>query len=189
MGDRGTLLVTAFVIGLLAMIATPLIKTQEENLPVASSKVKQAKVEVRTDLEGLTIEQQNVKNRLLVDNKIGAIKHLYIISPYSGKILLYSTVKGKVTSSGKRLTPATVNSRYVSDGFPIKLGNNQYHTSEVLQDDGTYGSSEPYIYWWDSKGIYHQHFLTGGQIVHVSDKILRVNPNEIQINLETDKAS
>lgn len=187
MGDRGALIFTAFIIGLIAMITTPLISTQEKNLPIASSEVKKATVKVQTDIEGLTIEQQNVKNRLLADNKVGAIKHLYIISPYSGKVLLYSTVKGKVTSSGKRLTPVTVNN--TSNGFPIKVGSSQYYTSEVLQDDGTYGSSDPYIYWWDSKGIYHQHFLTGGQIVHVSDKILRVNPNEIQINLETDKAS
>lgn len=33
----------------------------------------------------------------------------------------------------------------------------------------------PYIFWWDFKGIYHQHFLTRGQNVHVSDQILRVN--------------
>ncbi len=155
--------------------------------PVASSGVKKASVEVKTDLAGTTIEQQNVKNRLLNDNRVGAIKHLYIISPYSGKILLYSTVKGKVTSSGKRLTPLTVS----DDGakFPLRIGNTDYLINEVLQDDGTYGSSDPYIFWWDSKGIYHQHFLTGGQIVHVSDKILRVNPNEIQINLETNRAS
>lgn len=156
----------------------------ETKLPYSSSGVKKASVKVETDLEGITVEQQNVKARLLNDNKVGAIKHLYIISPYSGKILLYSTVKGKVTSSGKRLTPLSVNDTRL--GFPVRFNNSEYYTNEVLQDDGTYGSSDPYIFWWDSKGIYHQHFLTGGQIVHVSDQILRVNPNEIQINLETD---
>ena len=154
--------------------------------PISSSGVKKATVKVETNLEGTTIEQQNVKNRLLTDNKIGAIKHLYIISPYSGKILLYSTVKGKVTSSGKRLTPTSVNNDGISK-LTFRIGDDNYNTNEVLQDDGTYGSSDPYIFWWDSKGIYHQHFLTGGQIIHVSDKILRVNPNEIQINLETEK--
>ena len=157
-----------------------------EDSPVSSSGVKKATVKVETNLEGTTIEQQNVKNRLLTDNRIGAIKHIYIISPYSGKILLYSTVKGKVTSSGKRLTPTSISDDGISKP-QVKIGNNHYDTNEVLQDDGTYGSSDPYIFWWDSKGIYHQHFLTGGQIIHVSDKILRVNPNEIQINLETEK--
>lgn len=154
----------------------------ETDLPSSSSGVKKASVKVETDLEGATVEQQNVRARLLNDNKVGAIKHLYIISPYSGKILLYSTVKGKVTSSSKRLTPVTVDD--TRSGFPVMFNNREYNTQEVLQDDGTYGSSDPYIFWWDSKGIYHQHFLTGGQIVHVSDQILRVNPNEIQINLE-----
>lgn len=156
----------------------------ESDLPSSSSGVKKASVKVETDLEGITVEQQNVRARLLNDNKVGAIKHLYIISPYSGKILLYSTVKGKVTSSGKRLTPVTVNDTKL--GFPVMFNNREYYTQEVLQDDGTYGSSDPYIFWWDSKGIYHQHFLTGGQIVHVSDQILRVNPSDIQINLEID---
>lgn len=159
----------------------------KSNLPVASSGVRKATVKVETNLEGVTVEQQNVRARLLNDNKLGAIKHLYIISPYSGKILLYSTVKGKVTSSGKRLTPMTVDDTRL--GFPVSFNNKEYYTKEVLQDDGTYGSSDPYIFWWDSKRIYHQHFLTGGQIVHVSDQILRVNPNEIQINLEISNKS
>lgn len=179
------LLLGVLILGLLT--TSGCLADLESDVPTASSGVKKAAVKVQTDLEGATVEQQNVRNRLLADNRVGAIKHLYIISPYSGKILLYSTVKGKVTSSGKRLTPLTVS----DDGakFPLRVGNTDYLVNEVLQDDGTYGSSDPYIYWWDSKGIYHQHFLTGGQIIHVSDKILRVNPSEIQINLETDKAN
>lgn len=165
------------------LILTGCIET-ETDLPSSSSGVKKASVKIATDLEGATVEQKNVRARLLNDNKVGAIKHLYIISPYSGKILLYSTVKGKVTSSGKRLTPLSVDDTRL--GFPVSFNKREYYTKEVLQDDGTYGSSDPYIFWWDSKGIYHQHFLTGGQIVHVSDQILRINPSEIQINLETD---
>ena len=125
-----------------------------------------------------------------MDNKVGAIKHLYVISPTSGVILLYSTVKGKVTSSGKRLTPRSVaiSERGLSyEGFEVKFGKDVQHTAEVLEDDGTYGDSEPYIYWWDSHNVYHQHFVTDGQIIHVSDQILRVNPNEIRINLEAEK--
>lgn len=173
------LLFGVLILGLSTL--TGCLANLESDAPTASSGVKKTAVKVQTDLEGVTVEQQNVRNRLLNDNRVGAIKHLYIVSPYSGKILLYSTVKGKVTSSGKRLTPLNISGSGAE--FPLKIGNSQYLTTEVLQDDGTYGSSDPYIFWWDSKGIYHQHFLTGGQIVHVSDKILRVNPNEIQINL------
>lgn len=184
--------ITAVQLGAVFMLmgCEPLVATR--TVPVSSSGVQKANVQVPTNAQGITVEQQNVRDRLLMDNKIGAIKHLYIISPESGVILLYSTVKGKVTSSGKRLTPRTVvatDGQYVDQkGFPVKIGSQILYTGEVLQDDGTYGDSDPYIYWWDARNVYHQHFMTGGQIVHLSDQILRVNPNDIRINLERSRS-
>lgn len=151
--------------------------------PSASSGAKKAQVKLAKNPEGLTVEQKNVGNRLLNDNKVGSIKHLYVISPETGTFLLYSAVRGKVTSSGKRLSPKTISTDNGNFGIPVRIGSETFGTNEVLQDDGTYGDSDPYIYWWDTKGIYHQHFMTGGQIVHVSDQPLRVNPNEIKIDL------
>ena len=60
----------------------------------------------------------------------------------------------------------------------------------MLGDDGAYGSSGDYIFWFDSKDAYHQHYLSGGQIVHVSDQPLAVS--SIIINVEqvsTEKKS
>jgi multidrug efflux pump subunit AcrA (membrane-fusion protein) len=146
---------------------------------VSDSGVSKTSVAVTVDKNGNTVEQTNIVARLENDNKIGAIKHLYVISPYSGQVILYSTVKGKVTSSGKRLTPTSVDARsgleYTGvDGNYVNIGQAPMLTNEVIQDDGTYGSSEPYIYWWDTKGLYHQHFFTGGQIIHVSDQPIPV---------------
>ncbi|GFE69077.1 hypothetical protein [Chroococcus sp. FPU101] len=155
--------------------------------PKSDSGISKTSVEISTNPDGLTIEQQNVKNRLLMDNQVGSIKHLYIISPQTGNVLLYSTVKGKVTSSNKRLTPRTVSTNSdvydENEGFLVTIGSKNKRTAEVLQDDGTYGDSDPYIFWWDTKGIYHQHFLTDGQIIHVSDQPLRINPTQIKLNL------
>jgi hypothetical protein len=67
-------------------------------------------------------------------------------------------------------------------GMSVDIGGYTKKTSEVLQDDGTYGSSCEYIYWFDSKGIYHSHFFTGGQIIHVADQPMPVK--NITINLE-----
>lgn len=77
----------------------------EKRVDTARSGVKETSVQVETDINGLTAEQKNVKERLIEDNKPGAIKHFYLLSAYSGQVLMYSTVKGKVTSSGKRLSP------------------------------------------------------------------------------------
>src|SRR5262249_26185527 len=158
-----------------------------------ASGVSQASVKVQTDPSGMTAEQRNVRDRLLMDNKPGSIKHLYVISPLSGQVLIYSTVKGKVTSSGKRLSPRTVaaqDGKFVGSdfgGIPVSIAGMTRRTPEVLEDDGTYGESVPYIYWWDAQGRYHQHFFTEGQIIHVSDQPLQVK--SVVLNLETNSTS
>jgi hypothetical protein len=154
--------------------------------PSSASGVTQTSAKVNVGADGLTVEQRNVKARLDMDNKPGSIKHLYLISAYSGQVLVYSTVRGKVTSSGKRLTPTLVSTSQPNtnayDGIPVVIGGKELRTGEVLQDDGTYGSSVEYIYWWDSKGVYHQQYITGGMILHISDQPLSVK--SVVINME-----
>lgn len=153
-----------------------------------SGGIKRATVQVQTNANGNTVEQDQISTRVVNDNAPGAIKYLYCISPYSGQCIIFSTVKGKVTSSGKRLQPKTVTARgwdangtNYSDNVVV-IGNKTFITSEVIQDDGTFGDSDPYIYWWDVRGVYHQHFMTGGQILHISDAPLAVK--SVIINIE-----
>jgi len=157
--------------------------------PKSASGVSKAEVEVETDQDGLTVEQRNVKDRLTHDNLPGSIKHLYVISAYSGQVLIYSTVKGKVTSGSKRLTPsavAAVDGEGVAGammGIPVSIGGRNVYTSEVLGDDGTYGSSSEYLFWFDQAGVYHQHYPSGGQIIHISDQPLAVK--SVVLNMES----
>ena len=160
--------------------------------PVSASGVKQATAVVQTDANGQTTEQINILKKLKVDNAIGSIKHLYIISAYSGQVLIYSTVSGKVTSSGKRLTPTTVIDHQGQDqsnayGFDVNIGGKNYRTTEVLQDDGTHGSSIEYLYWFDTRGIYHQQYVTGGMVLHISDQPLAVKNIVINMELTNEK--
>jgi len=152
--------------------------------PQSSSGISKVNAIVNVGSNGLTAEQDNIKNRVGLENIPGSIKHLYVISPYSGQVIIYSTIKGKVTSSGKRLSPSkSISERgdFIVPNVKDVNGNRSY-TNEILQDDGTYGSSNPYIYWFDSKGIYHQHFFTGGQIIHISDQPIAIK--NIIINME-----
>jgi hypothetical protein len=71
-------------------------------------------------------------------------------------------------------------------GIPVRIGNYTRRTTEIIEDDGTYGDSVAYIFWWDTKGVYHQHFFTGGQIIHVSSQPLVVP--SIVLNLELQDA-
>jgi len=149
----------------------------------SDSGVKKATAQIATDLSGHTTEQNNITERYKRDNAPGSIKHLYIISAYSGQVLIYSTVKGKVTSSGKRLTPSSVvGYNQNSSNNIVQINGNNYCTNEVIQDDGTYGSSTEYIYWFDSKNIYHQQYITGGMMVHISDQPLAVK--NVTLNME-----
>ncbi len=162
-----------------------------EGEPRSSSGVGKASVKVQTQPDGLTTEQANVRDRLVEDNRPGAIKHIYFISPYSGQVLLYSTVRGKVSSGGKRLTPTTITSNpgegYCTSGFDINIGGSRRCTDEVLQDDGTYGSSSDYLFWWDTKGVYHQHVVTGGQIIHVSSEPIAVKSVVLNLSSTDEK--
>lgn len=159
-------------------------------IPVSRAGISATRADIHPGADGLTVEQRNVKRRIEMDNRPGVIKHLYVISPYSGQTLFYSTVKGKITSSGKRLSPYTVAAgvQRVGDmtrlyqGFPVDISGRREYTGEVLQDDGTYGSSAEYIFWFDARDNYHQHFVSGGQIVHVSDHPIPVK--SVVINLE-----
>lgn len=154
------------------------------NPPQSDSGVKKTTTQVKTGADGLTVEQRNVRDRLARDNEPGSIKHLYVISAYSGQVLIYSTVRGKVTSSGKRLSPRNIvvgaAGEYRLSGYDF----NGYTTSEVLEDDGTYGDSVPYVYWFDARGVYHQHYIEGGQILHISDQPLAVK--SIVLNMESE---
>lgn len=143
------------------------------------SGVKMAVVgKAETNGSGHTVEQQNAIDRIKHDNEIGALKHLYIISPYSGQVILYSPVKGKVTTGGKRLTPRTIEPYSSDSNFQlptVTIGGVTYRTKEVANEDGTFGGGDaPYLFWFTPDGRYHQHYLSGGAIVHVSDQPMPV---------------
>lgn len=165
---------------------------REDRVPVSNGGVKQTKTTIETNLDGHTVEQENIIKRLKVDNTPGSMKHLYIISPMSGQVILYSSVQGKVTSSGKRLTPKTVvadrssydttrGSSWHQYGMSVDIAGNSQTTTEVIQDDGTYGDSVEYLYWFDTRGVYHQHYVVGCEI-HISDQPIPVK--NIILNLE-----
>lgn len=172
------------LIGLLATIAISLCACNETSTPVSTSGVHKSTVHVPTQPDGRTVEQENIANRLLADNTPGSIKHLYVISAYSGQVIIYSTVKGKVTSGSKRLSPTSAGSS--SGGttcMTVDIGGTNYCTTEVLGDDGAYGSSGDYIFWFDAeKNGYHQHYMSGGQIVHISSEPMAVKNVIINIS-------
>lgn len=187
---KTSIAVFAFILSLGFLAAC--VDGGSRNQPQSASGVHQATATIKPGADGLTAEQRNIHDRLTEDNKPGSIKHLYVISAYSGQVIIYSTVRGKVTSGGKRLTPTSVASYGTGDGrsqsgIPVSIGGRSYETDEVLEDDGTYGKSGDYLYWWDTKGVYHQHYLSGGQIVHISSEPIAVKGIIINMELSSPK--
>ena len=147
------------------------------------SGVRMAEVgKVQTDDKGRTIEQRNIIDRITLDNDLGTVRHLYVISAYSGQVILYSPVRGKVTSGGKSLSPKTITTVNVTDLPAVDVGGHRFHTNQLPNEDGTYGSgATDYIYWFTPEGKSHQHFMSGGQIIHISDTPITVKGVVISI--------
>jgi hypothetical protein len=168
------------------MVSCNLDTTQQKS----DSGVEKASVKIKTDANGQTIEQKNIIERLQRDNDLGSLKNLYVISSFSGDVMEYSTVKGKVTSGGKRLSPKTVNgSTNVGIGNInyTKINSETFSTDEVLDDGGSYGESMSYVYWFDAQDNYHQYFPSGGTYLHISDKPLRIKKSNMTFEIEQSK--
>lgn len=168
-------IIAMFVIAISFTSCTDVQRPQQSS----DSGVTKASVKVATDADGHSVEQKNIMERLVRDNKVGEVKHLYIISSYTGDVMEYSTVKGKVTSGSKRLSPKTVNNTAGLNGMngttsSVYIGGIQFYTDEVLDDGGTYGESGNYLYWFDAQGNYHQYYPSGGTYLHISERPLRV---------------
>ncbi len=154
----------------------------------SDSGVTKASTAVQTDATGKTIEQANIIERLKRDNQLGSIKHLYVISSYTGDVLQYSTVKGKVTSGNKRLSPKSVNGNSGAlaniNYNTVNIGGYSYITDEVLDDGGAYGESGNYMFWFDTQGNYHQYYPAGGTYISICDKPQRIKKANFTITQE-----
>lgn len=140
----------------------------------SSTGVNRMIASIPKDEHGNTLEQANVATKLTAENRIGGLQYLYLISPFSGEVIYQSVAVGKVTSSGKRLTPKTVwmggTHGWSYEGIPVDINGNKYYTTEVMGGDGTYGDSSEYLYWTDTGGNFHRQYVTAGAIIHVSSK-------------------
>lgn len=112
-------------------------------------------------------EIDNIKRRLELTSKPGAIGFVVLLNE-AGQPILYTAVKGKITSSGKRLT---------SPQQEVSVDKGELSGTELgmsPSDEGTWGSSDPYIYFWDTNDVYHQwagNYLYSDQPIR-----LRVEP-------------
>ncbi len=100
-------------------------------------------------------EIANIKNRRELYGKPGVISYAVLLSR-SGQVVMYLTVDGKCTSSKKRIEKPEEEKviTYGEDG----KGNPKYKSVAIARqsDDGTFGSSAPYLYCFTADGRYIQ---------------------------------
>ncbi|MDO8509126.1 MAG: hypothetical protein Q7S27_05585 [Nanoarchaeota archaeon] len=113
-----------------------------------------------------SLERDNINKRLKLSNDPNQLMWVYCLG-MNGDVVISSPVLGKVSSSSKRLEPSSVDA-----DSPINstIGDVRYSTNELMSADGTYGGSDPYVYWFTPEG---QYFQWNGQYI-VSNVPLRV---------------
>lgn len=91
-------------------------------------------------------EIENIKRRLVLTSQPGLLGYIVLLNS-AGQPIMYTAVKGKITSSGKRLTP------------PVKEWNlygDHNSLGDAPSDEGTWGHSDDYVYFWAPDGQYYQ---------------------------------
>lgn len=122
-------------------------------------------------------EIDNIQRRLKLTSNPGQIGFVLLLNQ-AGQPIMYTSVKGKITSGGKRLTK------------PYRIVDPNYCGSGACglavdspSDEGTYGHSGEYVYFWTVDGQYVQ--WNGGYLY--SDKPFRTNVQPLVIEVASPK--
>ena len=116
-------------------------------------------------------EIDNIKKRLELTSNPGAVGFVLLLNEM-GKPVMYTSVKGKITSGGKRLTAPQQ-----MECLSVAGGGCSTQVIDAPSDEGTYGSSNPYIFFWTVDGQYIQW---SGKYLY-SDKPFRIEDPTIVI--------
>lgn len=171
-----------------ALVAGCTNATTPNDVTSGDPGVKQLTIKTQTDADGLTAEQRNVRRRIQEDNKTGSVKFLYLLNATTSECVMFSMVANKITSGGKHLIPGSVESWSDNSssygGFTVNIHGSEMVTQEVLGDDGTYGHSGEYFFWFRPDGAFFQ-VIPGSATVLISDRPVRVKKTEATVDLTT----
>lgn len=108
-------------------------KVQQRDSKITETYAKrfEAAVPYPLDLMKTSLERQNLRRRLLLENQPNKIGYVYIIN--FGKVIGYYVIKGKVSSTQSQLT---ITQQVTA------APNNGSATVDSMGDDGSYGPNE-----------------------------------------------
>lgn len=144
---------------------------------VPPNKARQAK-KAEAALEDVDFSENaeidNIQRRLDLTSSPGLLGYIVLFNG-TGAPIKYTTVKGKVTSGNKRLSRPWS----YENVWPEYNDGSTYLLVEAPSDEGTYGSSNPYIYFWTQSGEYVQW---SGDYLY-SDKPIRLSIAPVVIDI------
>lgn len=167
-------LAAAFVV--IFLLAITGCKGQEA--PAAPAKTSQSEKAAEaansiTFTENAEIE--NIKKRLELTSDPGLTGFVLLMNE-AGQPIMYTGVRGKLTSGSKRLT-STYTMIYNNDCGDSWCDEVVNHAPS---DEGTWGNSNPYIYFWTTTGQYMQW---NGKYLY-SDKPFRTKVDPLVVAIE-----
>lgn len=112
-----------------------------------------------------SLERKNISKRLTTFSDPNKTSYIYLVN--FGRVMSFYVIKGKITSSGKRLTAGE---RFVQCDGGEYTADCQTESPEL---DGTYGTSAPYIYFWTTDNVYIQwsgDYMLADQPLHLSSQ-------------------
>ena len=158
-------------IALTAGLAMTLMAGSCDVQPQTSTKVnesqKAAEAANSIKFSAGNAEIDNIKKRLELTSDPALMGYIVLFNDM-GTPILYTTVKGKVTSGGKRLTAPFQETALRRNGVGDQSSSD---FTDAPSDEGTWGSSNPYIYFWTTGGQYIQW---SGNYLY-SDKAFRID--------------
>lgn len=139
------------ILGIIAAVILPSTACSAERPAKASKVTESEKAKKAADSIKFTenAEIDNIKKRLELTSDPGLTGFILLMNE-AGQPIMYTGIKGKITSGSKRLTRPW--SLYRGDGGQY---TRDFITS-APSDEGTWGSSSPYIYFWTTSGQYMQ---------------------------------
>ena len=97
-------------------------------------------------------EIDNIKKRLQLTSDPALMGYVVLFNDM-GQPILYTTVKGKITSGSKRLTLPFQETALSRSGVG-EVSSSEF--TDEPSDEGTWGSSNPYIFFFTTNGQYIQ---------------------------------
>lgn len=170
-------LIIVAIVGILAAAVIPQAFGMSGPPPptTKTSESKKAKEAAESITFTANAEIENIKKRLELTSDPSLLGFVLLMNEM-GQPVAYYGVSGKITSGGKRLTDKQ---------RLVKCRRGQYNGHCVVDapsDEGTHGSSSPYVFFWTTEGQYVQW---NGKYLY-SDKPFRLTVDPIVVSVVTE---